>query len=135
MLFIRLVFFTNLFKVYYDAGFPEKFATDYRESAKMNKPMITYGYGMTLARHKRQEGFKLYSEGKLKETIDSFLELLSIYREIKRDSGLVATHFSLGVLYEEKGDTIKANESFLNVLEINPDHLQARERIKALKTK
>ena len=131
----EMIFYTNLFKVYSEAGYPEKLLTDYRESAKMNSPAVTYGYGITLARYKRQEGFKFYSQGHLDKTIDSFLELLNIYKEIKRASGVVATLFSLGVLYEEQGNTIKAKECFLNVLEINPNHLQARERIKALKTK
>ena len=131
----EMIFFTNLFKVYSDNGFPEKLKTDYKESIKNKSHAVSYGYGMTLARHKRQEGFKLYSKGKLNDSIDSFLELLTIYTEIKRVSGVVATQFSLGILYEEQGDMVKAKESFLNVLEINPDHLQARERIKALKTK
>jgi tetratricopeptide (TPR) repeat protein len=131
----EMIFYTNLYKVYTEAGYPEKLSTDYHESAKLNLPAVTYGYGMTLARYKRQEGFKFYSQGHLNKTITSFLELLTIYKEIKRDSGVVATLFSLGVLYEEQGNTVKAKESFLNVLEINPDHLQARDRIKALKTK
>ena len=131
----EMIFFTNLFKVYSDNGFPEKLEADYKKSIIKNSHAVTYGYGMTLARHKRQEGFKQYSKGNLNDTINSFLELLTIYTEIKRISGVVATQFSLGILYEEQGETVKAKESFLNVLEINPDHLQARERIKALKTK
>jgi tetratricopeptide (TPR) repeat protein len=131
----EMIFYTNLFKVYSEAGYPEKLLTDYRESSKINSPAVTYGYGVTLARYLRQEGFKSYSKGHLNKTIDSFLELLTIYKEIKRDSGVVATLFSLGILYEEQGNIIKAKECFLNVLEINPNHLQARERIKALKTK
>ena len=129
----ELIFYTNLFGVYAHAGVSNKFEREFHQQVKRNSRDTARGYGITLARHKRQEGFLLYSQGKLKETIGQFLELLQIYNEIERDSGIIATLFSLGILYEEQGNMIKAKESFRNVLKINPKHAQAQERMKALK--
>ena len=129
----ELMFYKNLFGVYKEAGAKSKFAYEFHQRVRKNSTVVARGYGITLARHKRQEGFRLYSQGKLNETIDTFLELFSIYSDIKRDSGIIASLFSLGILYEEQGDLIKARQSYNNLLKINPKHLQAQERIKLLK--
>ena len=129
----ELMFYENLFGVYKRAGATSKFAIEFHQLLKKKSTDVTRGYGITLARHKRQEGFRLYSQAKLNETIDTFVELLQIYSDIKRGSGIIATLFSLGLLYEEQGDLINARDSYNNVLKINPKHLQALERIKSLK--
>ncbi len=129
----ELMFYTNLFGVYTQAGISSQFEMEFHQHIKTNTADIARGYGILIARHKRQKGFQLYSQGKLQETINTFLELLQIYNEINRETGIIATLFSLGVLYEEQGDKIKAKESFNKVLIINPLHLQAQERLKNLK--
>jgi len=129
----ELMFYKNLFGVYREAGVTGQFAMEFHQLVKKNSTDVARGYGITLAKHKRQEGFRLYSQGKLSETIDTFLEILQIYTVIKRDSGIIATLFSLGILYEEQGDLIRARQSYNNLLKINPKHLQAQERIKLLK--
>lgn len=140
------LFYSNLYGVYAQSASADRFESEFHEllkarsvekytseSQEVRAVEIARGYGITLARHKRQEGFRLYSQGKLKETIDKFLELLEIFKSIKRPSGIVAALFSLGVLYEEQGNLTRAIENFRKVLKINPNHLQAQERIKALK--
>ncbi|MDG1928186.1 MAG: tetratricopeptide repeat protein [Nitrospinaceae bacterium] len=36
----------------------------------------------------------------------------------------------MGLLYEEKGNIKKAQEYFARVLSINPNHIQAKDKIK-----
>jgi len=42
----------------------------------------------------------------------------------------VPVYFSLGLLHEEKGNIKKSQEYFTRVLSINPNHIQARDKIK-----
>ena len=128
----ELFFYTNLFGVYTQSEDSDKFEREFAERVKSGATIIARGYGITLARKKRQAGFRLYSQGKLNDAIHQFNAMLKIFSAINRDSGVVATLFSLGVLYEEQGNLIKAKESFRNVLKINPNHLQAHDRINAL---
>ncbi len=56
--------------------------------------------------------------------------LLDVYRKIDYVNGLVPGLFSLGLLYEEKGDLEKSEKYFREVLAINPEHIQARKKLK-----
>jgi len=58
------------------------------------------------------------------------MAMVDIYREIDHASGRVAGLFSLGLLYEEQGELERAREYYRNLLKINPDHIQAREKIR-----
>jgi len=54
---------------------------------------------------------------------------------INTDSGIVAGLFSLAVLYEEQGKLELAFEKYREVLKINPQHIQAREKLRSLNLK
>ena len=58
--------------------------------------------------------------------------MLKIYQEIEDVNGQVPALFSLGLLNEEKVNVQKAQNYFAQVLAINPNHIQARDRIKIL---
>ena len=49
--------------------------------------------------------------------------------------GIVAGLFSLAVLYEEQGKVELALEKYREVLKINPEHIQAREKSRSLRPK
>ena len=127
----ELMFYRNLQRIYSNMDIKYRFFLDYEMYKKEGPSEIAAGYGKTLARTLRQRGFKLYSIGKLGKAIKSFSELIQIYREINYKEGLVPGLFSLGLLYEERGDLARAQEFFRDVLEINPDHIQARKRIQS----
>ena len=91
-----------------------------------------WGYGKTLARVIRQRAFGSYSKGDLDNAILGFENMLEIYEEIGDVNGQVPALFSLGLLNEEKGDVQKAQNYFIQVLAINPNHIQARSKIKPL---
>ncbi|MFQ5673615.1 MAG: tetratricopeptide repeat protein [Nitrospinales bacterium] len=127
----ELMFFRNL-KLIYDAmNLPSRFADEFEAYQKSGPPEIADGYGKTLATVFRQRGFRFFSEGNLDEAIKSFENLISIYREIDHASGIVAGLFSLGLLYEEKGDRERAMAYYRDVLKISPNHIQAREKLQA----
>jgi predicted TPR repeat methyltransferase len=46
--------------------------------------------------------------------------------------GQVPILFSLGLLHEESGNVQKSQDFFRQVLSINPDHIQAREKVQPL---
>jgi len=72
----------------------------------------------------------LYSDGDVPGAIEKILAMVDIYREIEHTPGLVAGLFSLGLLYEERGDVERSRENYRNVLKINPNHIQAREKVR-----
>jgi hypothetical protein len=55
--------------------------------------------------------------------------MLKIYKQIDDVNGEVPALFSLGILHEESGNVQKGHEFFKRVLSINPNHIQAREKI------
>lgn len=124
------MFFKNLEIIYREMGSPDKFRTDYEAARKKGDRPLTLGYGKALARSMRQEGFKLYAQGELDQCIQKFKTMVALYEEIKYEPGLVPGYFSLGLLYEEKGDPTTAEKYFRDVLAINPNHIQAREKVK-----
>jgi tetratricopeptide (TPR) repeat protein len=124
------MFFSNLYKIYQEMGKPDRFANEYKNTQQQNPEK--WGYGKTLARVIRQRAFGSYSKGDLDNAIIGFEEMLKIYQEIGDVNGQVPALFSLGLLNEEKGDLQKAQNYFTQVLAINPNHIQARSKIKPL---
>ena len=129
------MFFRNLNLIYKISGNPIKFEEEFLTYLKSGPADIAHGYGLALTRSIRQEGFKLYSQDRLREALDKFLKMLKIYQEIKHKPGIVIALFSLGTLFEELGNLEEAREYFQNVLKISPLHIQARERLKILSEK
>jgi tetratricopeptide (TPR) repeat protein len=124
------MFFFNLYKIYQEMGKPDRFANEYKNMQKQNPEK--WGYGKTLTRVIRQKAFGSYSKGNLDSAILRFEYMLKIYQEIGDVNGQVPALFSLGLLNEEKGDVQKAQNYFTRVLAINPNHIQARGKIKPL---
>ena len=124
----ELMFFFNLKKIFEKMGEEGRFEEEYRESLK--KGMGSWGYGKVLARSLRQKAFSEYDKGDLAGAIVSFKKMLKIYQQIDDVNGEVPALFSLGILYEESGNLQKGQEFFKRVLSINPDHIQAREKIR-----
>ncbi|MEK9629574.1 MAG: tetratricopeptide repeat protein [Nitrospinota bacterium] len=126
------IFILNLNKIYSEMGEPHRFEKEYRDLLQQNSKELAWAYGKTLARAIRQRSFGSYSKGDLDNTIAGFEEMLKIYREIDDIKGEVPALFSLGLLHEEKGNAQKAQEYFKRVLAINPNHIQARDKVKPL---
>jgi len=123
----ELMFFFNLKKIFEQMGEEQRFEEEYERSLKEGiKP---WGYGKVLARSLRQKAFSDYDKGDLPGAIASFKKMLKIYQQIDDVNGEVPALFSLGILYEESGNVQKGQEYFKRVLSINPNHIQAREKI------
>ena len=103
---------------------------EYRKLLQRKSKQRALTYGKVLARVIRQKAFGFYSKGELDNTILGFEEMLKIYQEIDDIKGQVPVYFSLGLLHEEKGNIKKAQEYFTRVLSINPNHIQAKDKIK-----
>ena len=126
------MFFNNLELIYKKMGNSELIFSDYNRYLKKGVSDLVRGYGMAVGRKMRQAGFKLYSKGKLDEAIGKFMEIETVYKNIKHQTGLVPIYFSLGLLHEEKGDFKNAKKFFKQVLAFNSLHIQAKERLKQL---
>ena len=123
------LFYNNLWVIYGEMGSPGLFLANYKKYVADADKILALGYGKTLAKSLRQESFRHYAEGDLDHAIDKNRQLVQIYREIDHTPGLVAGLFGLGLLYEEAGREDEAQDSFRQVLKINPQHIQARERL------
>ena len=126
------MFFTNLELIYKKMGNPELIIADYNLYLKNGVSDLVRGYGMAVGRKMRQAGFKLYSKGKLDDAIGKFIEIETVYKNIKHQSGLVPVYFSLGLLHEEKGDFKNAKKFFKRILAFNSLHIQAKKRLEQL---
>lgn len=126
------MFYQNLYSIYSEMGEQGTFIAEYRENIESGAKLQAGGYGRVLAKARRQEGFRLYQAGDIKGTIEKFAEMVTIYRQIKHTPGIVQGLFSLGLLMEEDGNIPAAKNYFLEVLQINPRHLQAGEKLKSL---
>ncbi len=126
----EFMFFSNLQKIYQEMGEPDRFANEYKNLPQNSSEQ--WGYGKTLARVIRQRAFGSYSKGDLDNAIVGFEDMLKIYQEIGDVNGQVPALFSLGLLNEEKGNLQKAQNYFAQVLSLNPNHIQARDKIKPL---
>jgi tetratricopeptide (TPR) repeat protein len=124
------MFFKNLETIYKQMGNPSLIITDYNFYLKEKEDLdLIRGYGMAVGRNMRQASFRLYNKGYLEKTILKWVEIEKIYKEIDHQSGLVSVYFSLGILYEEKGESQNAKNYFDLVLKLNPLHIQAKERL------
>lgn len=124
------VFFNHLWSVYKRMGRADDgLRQDFQESLEKGVLPVARGYGHALARIARQEGFKRYSKNDTAGAIKKFEEVVEIYRKIQHDAGVVAGLFSLGLLHEETGDLTAAQRYFEEVLKVNPNHIQAREKV------
>jgi len=126
----ELIFYRNLQMIYASSGTPEKFEDDYRHMLAEGFPKRAKAYGLILAQQLRQKSFKLYVDGKIDEAIKAMKEMLILYRDVNHKSGIVAGLFSLAVLYEEQGKVDLALEKYREILKINPQHIQAREKLR-----
>ncbi len=124
------IFYNNLRLIYQGMGEAGLFFADYKQYIKDGPKLVAQGYGRVIAKTLRQEAFRSFSQGNFDETVKKFSEAAEIYKEIGHQPGLVATYFGLGILYEENGDAAMAQNYFRKVLLINPNHLQAREKVK-----
>ena len=131
----ELMFYRNLQMIYVGAGNPEKFEKEYRHLRAEGFSAQAKRYGLVLAQQLRQKSFKLYANGKIDKTISTIVDMLDLYREINHKPGIVAGLFSLAVLYEEQGKVELALEKYQEVLKINPQHIQAREKLRSLRLK
>jgi len=131
----ELMFYRNLQMIYVQSGNPGQFEKEYRRFLSEGPPAKAMKYGLVLAQRLRQTSFRLYVDGKIDEALSTIVDMLAVYREIKHKSGIVAGLFSLAVLYEEQGDTGRALEKYREVLKINPQHIQARDKMRQLKHK
>lgn len=124
----ELMFFFNLKKIFEKMGEEQRFEEEYKSSLK--EGVESWGYGKVLARSIRQNAFSNYDKGDLAGAIVSFEKMLKIYQQIDDINGQVPALFSLGLLHEESGGAQKGQEFFKRVLLINPNHIQAREKIR-----
>ena len=124
------IFVRNLNAIYKKMGDLDRFENEYKKLLQRKSKQRALTYGKVLARVIRQKAFGFYSKGELDNTILGFEEMLKIYQEIDDIKGQVPVFFSLGLLHEEKGNIKKAQEYFTRVLSINPNHIQAKDKIK-----
>jgi tetratricopeptide (TPR) repeat protein len=124
------IFFENLRFIYNQMKHPDLFVDKYSEQVEKGESKVALGFAKILTRELRQEGFRYYSQNKIDLAIESFLKMEKIYNEVHYISGIVPALFSLGLLYEEKGDIKTSQLYFQRVLSLNPQHLQARDKIK-----
>ncbi len=124
-----LLVYRNLWRTYRAMGKSDTFMKEF-ESAKAEHSRVNImGYGRAYATFLRQEGFKAYEAGKVDEAHAHMTGMMNVYREIGHLSGEVSALFSLALLEEEIGNKDKAIGLYQTLLKINPDHIQARERI------
>lgn len=131
----ELMFYRNLQMIYVQSGNPGQFENEYRRFLSEGPPAKAKKYGLVLAQRLRQTSFKRYADGKIDEALSTIVDMLAVYREINHKPGIVTGLFSLAVLYEEQGDTGRALEKYREVLKINPQHIQTRDKMRQLKHK
>jgi len=124
------MYYNNLKLIYQDMGSTGLFFADYKRYVKDGPRLVAQGYGRNIAKTLRQESFKHYSQGNLDKAIQKFEEIVVIFEETGYRGGLVPIYFGLAVLHEERGDKKMAQKYFKEVLAINPNHLQARKKVK-----
>jgi len=124
------IFVRNLNAIYKKMGDLDRFENEYKKLLERKSKQRALTYGKVLARVIRQKAFGFYSKGELDNTIIGFEEMLKIYQEIDDIKGQVPVFFSLGLLHEERGNVKKAQEYFTRVLSINPNHIQAKDKLK-----
>ncbi len=124
-----LLVYRNLLRTYQAMGKEDTFMKEFETAKTGTSRANTLGYGRAYADYLRQAGFKAYDAGKFDETIQRMTSMLKVYQEIKHPTGEVSALFSLALLEEERGQKNAALEHYRALLKINPDHIQARERV------
>jgi tetratricopeptide (TPR) repeat protein len=124
------MFYNNLRIIYEDMGADGLFFAEFESYVLKGPRKLAVGYGKAIAQRLRQKGFAAYSKGNLEKTLKQFQDMVEIYRKIDYKPGLVQGLFSLGLLLEEKGERVLALEKYRQLLEINPNHIQAKEKIR-----
>ncbi len=127
------MFYRNLQIIYSKMGKSEVFENEYERALKEGAPDIAIGYGKAFATQLRQQGFKLFSQGKAEMSVKAFEKIVEVYRAIKHPGGELAGLFGLGMLHEELGNKEKAFELYREILKINPDHIQAKQKLESYK--
>ena len=128
------MFFDNLRRIYKKLGDSSLIIADYHYYLEQGgSSELIKSYGMAAGRSIRQKSFRLYSEGNLDEAIVKWVDIEKIYKKINHQNGLVPVYFSLGLLYEEKGDNQSAKKYFDRVLMLNPLHIQAKEKASSIR--
>ncbi|QPJ66164.1 MAG: tetratricopeptide repeat protein [Candidatus Nitrohelix vancouverensis] len=125
-----ILYYNNLLGLLNERGQGERFRQEYQESLENGRKEKAALYGRALARSLRQDGFRSYEAGDIEGTIEAFMKIAEINTATGNTPGRVQALFSLGVLYEETGDVEKAQSYYDEVLRINPEHIQAREKSK-----
>ncbi len=131
----ELIFIRNLNHIYAQIGKPDRFVEELQEHLRLGNKTLARGYGKIYAEKLRQESFQLYVKGDIEGTIDKNIDMIKVYKEIHHLPGEVSGLFSLGVLYEEKEEFLKAEEYYQKVLKLSPQHIQAREKLQKLQEK
>ncbi len=127
------MFYRNLQVIYSKMGKGKVFESEYEAALKGESSDIAIGYGKAFATYLRQQGFKYFSQGNAEKSVKAFERVVEIYRAIKHPGGELAALFGLGTLYEELGDDEKAFEIYREILEINPNHIQAKQKLELRK--
>jgi len=132
---VELMFYRNLKLIYEKQGRADAFRKEYDDLRSSGNLSAARNYGHVMAQAMRQASFRAYVDGDKATSIQKTLEMLQVYEEINHLPGVVAGHFSLGILYEENGEAENALAQFQEVLKINPNHIQARKKIEEYKGK
>jgi tetratricopeptide (TPR) repeat protein len=125
------MFYRNLQIIYSKMGKGEVFEKEYEGALKEGLTDRATGYGKAFATYLRQQGFKFFSQGKAERSVKAFEKIVEVYRAIKHPGGELAGLFGLGSLHEELGNEEKAFELYREILKINPNHIQAKQRLES----
>jgi tetratricopeptide (TPR) repeat protein len=126
------MFYRNLQIIYTKMGKGDLFESEYEAAVKDGGDTAT-GYGKAFATYLRQQGFKYFSQGKVERSVKAFEKVVEVYRAIQHPGGELAGLFGLGSLYEELGNEEKAFELYREILKINPNHIQAKQKLESHK--
>ncbi len=123
------MFYRNLQIIYTKMGKGKVFENEYEGALKGDSADIATGYGKAFATYLRQQGFKYFSQGNAEKSVKAFEKVVEVYRAIKHSGGELAGLFGLGTLHEELGNEEKAFELYRQILKINPNHIQAKQKL------
>jgi tetratricopeptide (TPR) repeat protein len=127
------MFYRNLQIIYSKMGKGEVFESEYEGALKEGVTDMATGYGKAFATYLRQQGFKYFSQGKVEKSVKAFEKVVQVYRTIQHPGGELAGLFGLGSLYEKLGNEEKAFELYHEILKINPNHIQAKQKLESHK--
>ena len=123
------MFYRNLQIIYSKMGKGFLFEDEYNKALKDGISDLATGYGKAFATYLRQQGFKFFSLGNAEKSVKAFEKCVEVYRAIKHLGGELASLFGLAKLHEELGNKEKAIELYRKILQINPQHIQAKQML------